>query len=120
MVLAVASALASCDGRDDNGWGSGGQATRVCVDQQGKRVAENACAAPHAGGGLSPFLWYYLGTRGRPAYAPAYGGRVAGGSYQPEPGTSYRGAPAAGGVARGGFGGTAESFGGVGGEGAGE
>ena len=120
MVLAVAGALSGCDRQEDKGWDSAAQPTRVCVDQQGKRVPENECATQHTGVGVSPFLWYYLGTLGRGSYAPSYGGMVTGGSYRASPGVSYGAAPAAGGIVRGGFGGTAHSFGGLGGEGAGE
>ncbi len=120
IVLAVAGALSGCDRHEDKGWDAAGEPTRVCVDQQGKRVPESQCGAEHTGGGVSPFLWYYLGTLGRGAYAPGYGGLVGGGSYRPTPGVAYGAAPAAGGILRGGFGGTAHSFGGVGGEGVGE
>ena len=121
MVLAVAGALSGCDRKEDKGWDSAGAPTRVCVDQQGRRVPEDQCGAPRTtGGGVSPFLWYYLGTLGRGSYAPGYGGLVGGGSYRPSPSVSYGAAPAEGGIARGGFGATAHSFGGLGGEGAGE
>lgn len=120
MVLAVAGALTGCDRREDKGWDAAGEPSRVCVDQQGKRVPENECAPAHTGGGVSPFLWYYLGTLNRGGYAPGYGGLVSGGSYRASPGLSYVAAPAEGGIARGGFGGTAHSFGRLGGEGAGE
>jgi len=113
-VLAVSAAmLAGCD--QDNGWGDGQGPVRVCVDQQGRRVAEDQCATPRPGGG-NPFLWYYLGRLNRGAGVPAYGGAVSGGSYQASSGVSYGSAPAAG-ISRGGFGSTAEGFGG---EGAGE
>jgi hypothetical protein len=115
-VLAVSAAvLGACD--KDNGWDSAQQPTRVCVDAQGHRVPEDQCARPHAGG-VSPFLWYYLGTLNRGYGVPGYGGLVGGGSFRAAPGTAYGFAPASG-ISRGGFGGTAGSFGGAG-EGAGE
>lgn len=119
-VLAVAAAMSGCDRGGD--WQASVGPTRVCVDRNGHRVPDADCAptaAGHGGGGGNAFLWYYLGTlQGRSAGAPAVGGMVAGGSYRPEAGVSYRTAPA-GGIARGGFGATAESFGGAhgGGEG---
>jgi hypothetical protein len=116
-VLAVSAAvLGGCD--KDNGWGAAQQPTRVCVDAQGHRVPEDQCERPH-GGGVSPFLWYYLGSLNRNYGAPGYGGVVTGGSFRPAPGVAYGFAPSTG-IARGGFGGTAGSFGGLGGEGAGE
>jgi hypothetical protein len=119
MVLTVAGALSGCDQHKDQGWEASAGPTRVCVDQQGKRVPEDQCAANRPAGGVSPFLWYYLGSLNRGGYAPAYGGVVGGGSYQPRPGVVY-GALPPGGIARGGFGATARSFGGLGGFGAGE
>jgi hypothetical protein len=121
MALAVAGAVGGCDRDQNKDWQASNQPTRVCVDQQGHRVPENQCGQPvHTGGGVSPFLWYYLGTLGARSYVPAYGGAVSGGSFAPAAGVRYGAAPA-GGISRGGFGGTARSFGGVGGEaGAGE
>lgn len=120
-VLAVAAVVSGCDRSDD--WQASAGPTRVCVDHQGRRVPDSDCApvATGHGGGVNPFLWYYLGTlQGRRDGAPGVGGVVRGGSYTPEAGVSYRSAPAEG-IARGGFGGTAESFGGAhgGGEGGG-
>lgn len=119
-VLAVAAAVtAGCDDDKDKGWDAAAGPTRVCVDAQGKRVPENQCAVPRTGGGVSPFLWYYLGAMtAQRNYVPGYGGVVGGGSFTPAAGTAYGMAPAEG-IARGGFGGTARSFGGVG-EGVGE
>jgi hypothetical protein len=119
VALAVAGALSGCDQHQDNGWQASSGPTRVCVDQQGHRVADDQCAPQHQGGGVSPFLWYYLGTLNRSTGVPGYGGVVTGGAFTPSPGVRYGAAPASG-IARGGFGGTASSFGGVGGEGAGE
>lgn len=116
-VLAVASAAAAgCERKDD--WQGSSNATRVCVDYQGHRVPDDQCAAPRPAGGVSPFLWYYLGTQAaRQGYGvPAVGGFVAGGGYTPQAGTAYTAAPATG-ISRGGFGGTARSFGGLGGGG---
>ncbi len=119
MVLAVAGAISGCDRPKDPGWDASAGPARVCVDQQGKRVPEDQCMQGHAGGGVSPFLWYYLGSLGRGGYAPGYGGLVGGGSYQPRPGVIYGAVPPSG-IVRGGFGATARSFGGLGGFGAGE
>jgi hypothetical protein len=120
MVLTVAGALSGCDSHKDQGWEASTGPTRVCVDQQGKRVPEDQCGADHpAGGRVSPFLWYYLGSLNRGGYAPGYGRAVSGGSYQPRPGVVYS-APSQNGIARGGFGATARSFGGLVGFGAGE
>ena len=120
MVLAVAGAVSGCDRHKDQGWEASTGPTRVCVDQQGKRVSEDRCGTTRpVGGGVSPFLWYYLGSLNRGGYAPGYGGLVGGGSYQPRPGVAYGTLPPSG-ITRGGFGGTARSFGGFGGFGAGE
>ncbi len=117
MALAVAGVMSGCD-RGDNSWSDTGQASRVCVDQQNMRVREDKCETlVPVGGGISPYSWYYLGTLNRGLYAPGYGGTVSGGSYRASPGVSYAEAPAAGGIARGGFGATGES---IGGEGVGE
>ena len=120
-VLAVASAMvAGCDDHNtNNDWQASNGPTRVCVDKDGKRVADDQCAPVRTGGGgfgANPFLWYYLGTLNRGYGVPGYGGFVGGGSYQPAAGVSYGAAPAAG-IARGGFGGTAHSTGGAAGAG---
>lgn len=110
-VLLVSSALTSRCDRKNQEWSAAGP-TRYCVDQQGRRVPDDQCGRTHAGGGVSPFLWYYLGSMaGRRSYVPAIGGYAAGGGYAPIGGVRYgapvfgaRGVSAAGGVARGGFG----------------
>lgn len=110
-VLLVSSALTSGCDRKNQEWSAAGP-TRYCVDQQGRRVPDDQCGRTHAGGGVSPFLWYYLGSMaGRRSYVPALGGYAAGGGYAPIGGVRYgapvfgaRGVSAAGGVARGGFG----------------
>ena len=117
-VLLVSSALtASCD-RGNQEWSADGP-TRYCVDQQGRRVPDEQCGRTYAGGGVNPFLWYYLGSMaGRRSYVPAMGGYAAGGGYAPVAGVRY-GAPAFGGrgfsgassVARGGFGGIGAGMG---------
>ena len=115
VVLAVAGAMSGCD-RQDRGWEAATGPTRVCADAQGRRVSDDQCATHREGGGVSPFLWYYLGTLNRGSGVPPVGGALTGGSYRPAAGVSYAAAPASG-IARGGFGATARSFGGVGGEG---
>lgn len=115
-VLLVSSALtAGCD-RHNQEWSSG-EPTRYCVDRQGRRVPDDQCGRTYAGGGASPFLWYYLGSMaGRRSYVPAMGGYAAGGGYAPIAGVRY-GAPASGArgfsgaVARGGFGGIGAAMG---------
>ena len=73
-VLLVSSALtASCD-RGNQGWSADGP-TRYCVDRQDRRVAEDQCGRRYAGGGTSPFLYYYLGSiAGRRSSVPRIGG----------------------------------------------
>ncbi|MGC1301677.1 MAG: hypothetical protein WA840_04810 [Caulobacteraceae bacterium] len=113
VALAVAGAVSGCDQHKD--WQASAGPVRVCVDQQGRRVPEADCPQTHTTGAhISPFLWYYLGALSRGGSVPAYGGLATGGSFQPRPGVAYGPVPA-GGIARGGFGGTAHSFGGLGG-----
>jgi hypothetical protein len=100
--------MAGCD--QNNGWGSAGP-TRLCVDAQNKRLPDIECAS----GGFG-HRWYYLGRGGGfGGTVPGNGQFVGGGSFSPASGLTYGSAPA-GGIARGGFGGTA----GEGGGGAGE
>ena len=117
-VLLVSSALTGgCDRRNQE-WSADGP-TRYCVDQQGRRVPDGQCGRTYAGGGASPFLWYYLGSMaGRRSYVPALGGSAAGGGYAPMGGVRYgapvfggRGVSGAGSVARGGFGGIGAGMG---------
>ncbi len=107
-VLAAAAALGAC-GENESAW-------RVCVDDQGRRVVDDQCAAPAGHGAFAH--WYY--SRGS---APALGGTVSGGSSQAEDGVSYASPPSEG-ITRGGFGGTADEggseHGGGGGDGGGE
>lgn len=116
ITTAIAAALlASACGERDNGWTTD-RDTAVCVDRQGRRVADQQCnqrVASH-GGGSSAFLWYYLG---RNSALPYYGEPVHGGSFARTPGRSYFAAPAASAmtrsaaISRGGFGSSARSFG---------
>jgi hypothetical protein len=113
LALTVSAAVSAC-GRSDDWQASAGpaQPTRLCVDDQGRRLPDQACAA-HGGGAIAG--WYYLsGPAVRDAGIPRIGALVAGGAYVPTTGVSYAAAPARG-IARGGFGATAE-----GGEGHGE
>ena len=103
-VLALSGALlAGCE--NHNG-------VRICSDGHGRRLPDNDCGtdtyATHGGG------WIYI----RSGSAPAVGGAVIEGERMPAANVTYGSAPA-GGVSRGGFGGTGEGFGG-GGEGGGE
>ena len=117
-VLLVSSALtAGCDRRNQE-WSADGP-TRYCVDQQGRRAPDDQCGRTYAGGGVSPFLWYYLGSMaGRRSFVPAMGGFAAGGGYAPMGGVRYaapafgaRGFSGASGVSRGGFGGIGDGMG---------
>ena len=116
-ALAAALLAAGCGQRNDDADGWVAQSdTALCTDRDGKRVADNNCARQaHAGGGASPFLWYFLA---RNAMIPPYGERVGGGSFARAPGRAYGFAPAAtqvtraGAISRGGFGASARSFGG--------
>ena len=113
FLLGLAATLVS--GCDDNrgDW-------RVCTDH-GRRVADSNCPSSsggghggggHAGGGS----WAYIN---RSSTAPAIGEAAASASSAPSSGTAYSAVPATG-IARGGFGGTAEGHGGgEGGEGGG-
>ena len=119
-VILVSSALAgaaACSRPQvgEQGWNQG--PSRYCTDRRtGVRVPESECApGAYHGGGVSPFLFYYLGTLNSRTYVPI-GGRAFGGGYAPVSGVSYRGAPtvsaasfsaarAASVSARGGFGG---------------
>ncbi len=114
-VLAAAATLTACSERHP---------TRICVDNQGRRIADVGCvpvrsAAGGAGGAIAARGgWYYLNSsQVSQGGAPALGGAAQGGSFAPEAGTSYGAAPE-GGIARGGFGGTGDD-GGHGGEGGG-
>ncbi|MCU6454178.1 hypothetical protein LPN01_08820 [Sphingomonas sp. A2-49] len=114
--MAAALLASACSEPQRDGWTAQGD-TAVCTDRAGNRVADNQCQRQaHAGGGASPFLWYFLA---RNALIPPYGERVGGGSYARVPGRSYGRAPAAsnvtraGAISRGGFGASARSFGGA-------
>ncbi len=111
-ALAATLLAAGCQQQPDNGW-TADRDTAVCVDRAGKRVPDAQCPrTAYAGqsGGVSPFLWYYLG---RSASVPYYGEPVRGGSFAMRPGSSYSRAPAftavtrAGAISRGGFGSSA-------------
>lgn len=117
-VLAVAAASVSgCDQPDD--WQASAGPTKVCVGQDGRRVADDQC--PNSGGGSHPVYvshWVYFNASRVREGVPAVGESVAGASETPEASVAYRAAPT-GGIARGGFGGTGEGGGrgGGGGEG---
>lgn len=123
ITTAIAAALlaGACSPQDDNGWGeTADRNTAICTDRSGHRVPEANCQRQGAygggGGGSNAFLWYYLG---RSSVVPYYGDPVRGGSYQRATGASYFRAPAASSmtrsaaISRGGFGSSAESFGGA-------
>jgi hypothetical protein len=106
-VLAASAAIAGCGRNDD--WQASNGAARVCVDAQGRRVTDEECGRPRTGGGVSPFLWYYLGTLNH-QNAPAFGQTAYGGSFIPTNGVTYRSATPTG-VVRSGFGETAARIG---------
>lgn len=116
--LAAALLASGCDRPQDDGW-TAARDTAVCTDRSGNRVPDDQCrrvAATGGHGGVSPFLWYFLA---RNAVIPPYGERVGGGSYARVAGRSYARAPVAtnvtraGAISRGGFGASADSFGGA-------
>lgn len=125
ITTAIAAALlASGCGRrepEPDGW-TAQTDTAICTDREGRRVPDDKCprqtvaSTTHHGGGVSPFLWYFLG---RSAVIPPYGERARGGSFGGVAGMRYARAPAntavtrAGAVSRGGFGASAHSFGGA-------
>lgn len=108
MTAAMAAALLALPGCSrDKGWEevTADNDTAVCVDKEGKRVEDAQCMrqnTAHSGGGVSPFLWYYLGRNSR---VPYYGDsvrdtRFAGGSYQARAGGNYMLAPSEANVTR--------------------
>ena len=121
-ALAAALLATGCNRQPD--WNDNNQAA-ICTDRSGHRVADSQCdryAGGGGGGGVSPFLWYYMG---RSSAIPPIGGYAGGGgSYSRGAGTSYSRAPSGGmesvashaSVTRGGFGSSAHSYGGFGGE----
>jgi hypothetical protein len=118
-----AALLAGACSQQDDGWGTvADRDTAICTDRSGHRVPDADCQQ-HASGGVSPFLWYYLGRR---SAVPYYGDPVSGGSYQRAIGSTYYRAPAessmtrSAAISRGGFGSSAEGHGGGGEGGAGE
>jgi hypothetical protein len=61
------------------------QPTEICVDRNsGVRVSEQQCH--YGSGGMSPFVWYYLGAH---AIMPYYGQHFMGGSYYGQRGVRY-------------------------------
>lgn len=124
-MAATLTALSGCSSGEDD-WGSdvvADQDTRVCVDQNGNRVADDDCdrGASHTSGVGTGLLWYYIGRGSR---VPYYGDSVRDpqlglkGSYFPTKGANYAKAPAtanmarSASVSRGGFGSSGRSFGG--------
>lgn len=104
-VLAISAALlAGCERHDG---------VRICGDGDGRRLPDGNCQG--AGSGGHGGRWTYV----RSGYAPAVGGAITGGVRAPETGVRYGAAPA-GGISRGGFGGTGDGIGGEGGHGGGE
>lgn len=79
----------------------------VCVDAQGKRIADAQCQQG-AGSAGAHGSWAYYGGGQR---VPPVGEQAQGASHAPVPVGSYTTAPAEG-VARGGFGATGEGHGG--------
>ena len=118
ITLAAAGAvlLTAC-GRSNDDWNGNQlaqQDTVICTDRDGNRVPDSECE--HRGtGGVSPFLWYYLG---RSASLPYYGEHVRGGSFTRTANATYFHAPAStsmtrsAAISRGGLGSSARSFGG--------
>ena len=112
VLAAAAASLAACGQPHDP--------ARICVDGQGRRIADGACPPSGGGGGWGGGAaggshWYYLNSNQLDEEgAPAIGEEARGGSYSPDAGVAYGAAPE-GGIARGGFGGF--GGGGEGGEG---
>jgi len=107
-ISAAILATAGCNRERD--WQASSD-TRVCVDDSGKRVADDRCGAVSPG--LMPYHWYYIARGG---YIPWFGHSVGGGSFV-SGGGSYTSAPSsapAGAVTRGGFGGIGGGHAGVG------
>jgi hypothetical protein len=94
-LAAAAAAMASCNNPPP---------ARICVDNLGLRTADQGCAQTNWNGSH----WRYYGGG---QSIPALGALADGGSDTAQAGTAYRSAPDEG-VSRGGFGGTAEDFGG--------
>ena len=109
ILAGLAAAMSGCSSQDDGEW-------RVCTDAWGRRQPDIACQQGTNGGygggyGGHGGGWVFIS---RSSSAPPVGQIVTGGS-RSAAGTTYS-APAQG-IARGGFGGSAE---GGGGHGAGE
>lgn len=120
-MAATLVSISACSSGDD--WSEGVVAdrdTRVCVDQNGKRIDDDRCDT-RSGGYIrgSNVAWYYLGRHSRVPYIgdSVKNGRYAG-SYAPDPAKTYARAPSASNitrsaaVSRGGFGSSSRSFGG--------
>jgi hypothetical protein len=123
LTSAMAATLTGLQGcSSGNDWDDGVYArntTRVCVDQNGKRVADNGCHnRPGFYGGSR---WFYVGRGSRVPYiGDSLGDKRHGfnGSYNAKPGAAYDSAPGSANmtrsaaVARGGLGSSSRSFGG--------
>ena len=125
-MAATLTALAGCSSGND--WDDNVVADRdtaVCVDQAGKRIADDNCNPRRGGSGMGTAAmlgyWYYMGRNSRVPYlgdSVKDGSGRFNGSNRPSAGTSYARAPAAANmtrsaaVARGGFGSSGRGFGG--------
>lgn len=103
-VLAVAATLSACS--------EPSRPTRICIDDQERRIPDGTCATSNGGGAGGSSRWYFLSSRQvSDEGTPALGEQAQHGSYTPEGGVAYGEAPE-GGIARGGFGGAGEGDGG--------
>jgi hypothetical protein len=105
VMAAAAAVLNGCDQNESGAW-QASTATRVCVDDAGRRVEDDRCdrgVGGHGGG----FVYVRAGRT-----VPKVGSAVDGGSSAPEAGVVYSDAAHSFAVARGGFGGTGGGEGG--------
>ena len=119
LTTAISAAILASSGCSSGNEWQTSENTKVCVDNEGKRVADDRC---YTGTGYSGYRWYYISRGG---YIPYYGYSAGGGSWSPDSTASgsYNVAPSsppAGAVTRGGFGSIGGGGSAGGGEGAGE
>jgi hypothetical protein len=99
VMAAAAAALSGCDQNESGSW-QASTATRVCVDNAGRRVEDDSCERRGGHGGAG-FSYVRAGRR-----VPEVGSPVSDGSATPEAGVTYTDAAHSFSIARGGFGGT--------------
>lgn len=119
LTSAMAATLSGCSsGNDWDGNVYARNDTRVCVDQNGYRVADSYCGTRTYYGGSR---WYYVGRGARiPYQGDSVNDRKLGftGGYDAKPGANYAAAPSEANMtrssarSRGGFGSSSRSFGG--------